>query len=243
MIDLIDEIAAHAKRELPRESCGVIIVFKGRHKYIPCVNDSNGTNDFSMSAKSFADAEDLGEVVYIVHSHPYTRNQPSISDLVNIERTNLPWLIINPYTKEYTVTNPSGYIAPLIGRHFQHGVLDCYSIIKDYYKQELNIEIPDYKREDNWWMLGQNLYLDNFESAGFYRVVDEPVKAHDVVMMTMGSSTVNHAGIITQDGYLLHHVTYRLSSKDVYSGYYRNITTHVVRHKDVKREKLDYTVN
>ena len=231
---MIDDIVAHARQELPRESCGVVVVFKGKHKYIPCINDSNGINDFIMNPKSFADAEDLGEVVYIVHSHPHTPNKPSGSDLVNIERTNIPWLIINPHTKEYTVTNPSGYIAPLIGRQFQHAVLDCYSLIIDYYKQELNITIPDYQREESWWLLGHNLYLENFQSANFELVTDGSLKPHDVVFMQLGSSTVNHAGIFTSEGYLLHHIMGRLSSKDVYSGYYRNITTHIVRHKELK---------
>jgi hypothetical protein len=234
MINILDEIVAHAVQELPRESCGVVIVFKGKHKYIPCVNDSVETNQFSMNPKSFADAEDLGEIVYIVHSHPYTTNKPSMQDLVNIERSNVPWLIVNPHTKEYTITNPSGYIAPLIGRQFHHGILDCYTLIRDYYKQELNIQIPDYQREDKWWLLGHNLYLDNFESADFEFVTDDSLKPHDVIFMQLGSSTVNHAGIFTTEGYLLHHIMGRLSSKDIYSGYYRNITTHIVRHKELK---------
>jgi proteasome lid subunit RPN8/RPN11 len=234
MINVLDDIVAHAVEELPRECCGVVIVFKGKHKYIPCINDSNGNDEFSMNPKSFADAEDLGEIVYIVHSHPYTTNQPSMQDLVNIERSNVPWLIINPHTKEYSITNPSGYIAPLIGRQFHHGVLDCYTLIRDYYKQELNIEIPDYPREEHWWLLGYNLYVDNFESANFELVTDGTLKAHDVVLMQVNSPAVNHGGVITAEGYLLQHVMGRLSSRDVYSGYYRNITTHVVRHKELK---------
>jgi hypothetical protein len=102
------------------------------------------------------------------------------------------------------------------------------------YKQELNIQIPDYPREDKWWLLGHNLYLDNFESADFELVTDDSLKPHDVIFMQLGSSTVNHAGIFTTEGYLLHHIMGRLSSKDIYSGYYRNITTHIVRHKELK---------
>lgn len=234
MIDnLVDEIAAHAKAELPRESCGVIIVFKGKYKYIPCINDSNDITDFSMNAKSFADAEDMGEVLYIVHSHPRTENKPSIVDLINIEKTNIPWLIINPYTKQYTVTKPSGYIAPLIGRQFFPGVLDCYTIIKDFYKQELNIELPEWEREDNWWLEGKNYYLERYKPSGFEVILDNKIKPYDVVMMTLGSPVVNHAGIILPDGSLLHHARGRLSSRDVYSGYYRNITSHIIRHKEL----------
>lgn len=235
MIDnLIDEIAEHAKRELPRESCGVIIVFKGKYKYIPCINDSNDANDFSMNAKSFADAEDMGEILYIVHSHPNTPNKPSQLDLINIEKTKVPWLIINPFTKQYTVTKPSGYVAPLIGRPFYASVLDCYTLIEDFYKQELNIQLPDWPREDNWWLEGKNYYLDCYKPSGFELVTDGSLKAYDLVLMTMGSSVVNHGGIIMPDGTLLHHARGRLSSRDVYSGYYRNITSHVIRHKDVK---------
>lgn len=231
--DILTEVINHARRELPRECCGLIIVFKGRFKYIPCHNDANDNNEFSINPQDFARAEDLGEIVYIVHSHPNTPNKPSVVDLVNIEKTNLPWLIVNPHNGEYTVTKPSGYIAPLIGRQFFPGVLDCYTIIQDYYKQHLNIILPHWPREDNWWLIGKNYYLDCYAASGFSLVTDGTIKPYDLVLMNLGTSVVNHGGIIMPDGTLLHHAQGRLSSRDVYSGYYRNITSHVIRHKDV----------
>ena len=231
--DILAEVLAHARQQMPRESCGVIVVFKGRYKYFPCRNEASGTNEFSINPEDYAHAEDLGEIVYVVHSHPNTPNKPSAVDLVNIEKTNLPWLIVNPHNGEYTVTQPSGYVVPLIGRQFFPGVLDCYTIIRDYYQQTLNITIPDWPREDNWWLTGQNLYIEGYPQSGFVSIETMTIKPHDVVLMNMGSSVVNHAGIILPDQTLLHHARGRLSSRDVYSGYYRNITSHVLRHKEL----------
>ncbi|SUH16179.1 Gifsy-1 prophage VtaK [Salmonella enterica subsp. enterica] len=30
--------------------------------------------------------------------------------------------------------------------------------------------MPDFHRDDDWWRHGDNLYLDNLETTGFYRV-------------------------------------------------------------------------
>lgn len=126
---------------------------------------------------------------------------------------------------------PSGYKAPLVGREFSHGILDCYTLIRDYYKEELSTIIPDFHREENWWEKGYRLYADNFGKAGFTKVYDSPQK-HDVILMQVQSTTPNHAAIWLGDGTVLHHQPNRLSSRDTYGGWYQKVTTDVLRYKD-----------
>lgn len=57
----------------------------------------------------------------------------------------------------------------LTGRKFAHGVTDCYTLFRDAYHLA-GMDMPDFHREDNWWNKGKNLYLDNLEATGFYRV-------------------------------------------------------------------------
>jgi proteasome lid subunit RPN8/RPN11 len=232
---ILDDIRTHAAEAYPRECCGVVNIVRGRQVYQRCANVAEKNEHFVIDTEYWSRAEDLGEIVLIVHSHPNTAPQPSQADLVGIERSGLPWLIVNHPVGHYTITEPTGYQAPLIGREFVHGMLDCYTLIRDYYQRELGIEIKDYNRPDEWWKKGLNLYRDGFEDADFVEVSIDTLRAHDVLLMKVGDSGVeNHGAIfLGTSNHFLHHPMNRLSSRDVFGGYWRKITTAVVRHRSL----------
>lgn len=227
-------IKDHAEKEFPKECCGILIVFKGRLRYIPCTNMSTTNNSqFSISSEEYMAAEDLGEVLAIVHSHPQGSSQASQADLVGCENSALPWIIFSWPQGEFNIINPSGYVAPLVGREYHYGILDCQSIVADYYKDKFNITLSTEPHPpEGWWDKGENRFFDGYIAAGFI-VVDKP-KAGDVVFMRVGSSQVaNHVGVLLEDGSILHHQYMKLSSKDVYGGWYRKHTVYFMRHRSL----------
>jgi len=227
---LLKKILAHATHEFPREACGVIVTSHGRDAYLPCVNLAQNNEHFVIDPADYAAAEDKGEVTAIVHSHPVTAPNPSQADLIGIEKSGIPWVIVNPLSGAHTITNPTGYTAPLIGREFSHGVLDCLTLIQDYYLS-IGIQLPQSERENEWWLKGQNLYLDLYEDWGFVEVAEPQL--HDVVLIKMGSPVPNHGAIYLGDNIILHHVMRRLSCRDVFGGYWQRHATHYLRHKDL----------
>ncbi|MFT8077277.1 NlpC/P60 family protein, partial [Salmonella enterica subsp. enterica serovar Typhimurium] len=82
----------------------------------------------------------------------------------------------------------------LTGRVFEHGVTDCYTLFRDAYHLA-GIEMPDFSRGEDWWKNGENLYLDNLEATGFYRVSGEEAQSGDILICCFGSSVANHAAI------------------------------------------------
>lgn len=233
---LVSDVLEHAGREQPRECCGLAVVIKGRLRYWPCQNISENIAQFVMDPDDMAAAEDAGEVVGVCHSHVFVPPKPSEADRVMCERTGLPWLIVTYPTGAFAQIEPTGYQAPLVGRPYTHGVLDCYQTVVDHYERELGIELPHFERPDNWWLKGQSLYLDNFGKAGFTQVGDgthADIRAHDVLLIQMNSPVPNHAAIYLPDHSILQHVHGRLSSRDAYGGYWRKATTHVLRHRSL----------
>jgi len=224
----------HAVAEYPRECCGVLVIARGRELYLRCRNIAETPQEhFIMSPEDYASACDLGELVGICHSHPDIPSRPSQGDLVSCENEGVTFHIVSVNrdgAQDIHSFNPTGYEAPLVGRKFEHGLLDCYSLIRDWYAREQMIELPDFVRRDDWWLKGENLYLENFENAGF-EIVTGKLQVGDIPLMQIRSKVPNHAGVYIGDGMILHHLSRRLSSKDIYDGYYQEITQCVVRRK------------
>jgi proteasome lid subunit RPN8/RPN11 len=247
--DTIAAMYAHASVENPRESCGLLVKVGRGQVYVPAVNAAQKPEeDFRISAEAWADAEDIGEVLCVVHSHPGQSAKLSGADRVSMEATALPWLIVEVREGKpvsHLLHVPTGYQAPLVGRPFHHGVLDCYTLVRDYYQRELGITLPDYEREDGWWDKGQNLYADNFEGAGFYPVDSTELRQGDLIVMQVRAEKANHAGVYLADGILktepdhhpvpgaiLHHLHGRDSKRDPFGGFWRESARHYMRHKD-----------
>ncbi|AQS50717.1 hypothetical protein PAEH1_02605 [Paenalcaligenes hominis] len=248
---LRNAMKAHARAEFPREAAGFIVQTVQGKEYVRLKNLSGRSDQVVVCPKSQAEAYKKGEAVAFFHSHPNLPAEPSEADRVSCESMGLPWVIypLNDYDGSIkfdpliTIT-PSGYQAPLIGRFFYHGVLDCYTLVQDYYSRELSIELLDFERDDEWWKKGGNLYEENFTSAGFVQVND--LQPHDVVLMQYYSPVTNHAGVFIGDaelkseplgfalpGSMIHHASNRLSERVIYGGYWKDITRMILRHKEL----------
>lgn len=232
--EVLSEIRDHAARAYPLESCGVVIIRKGRERYVPCRNLAQGADHFILHHEDYAQAEEEGEIVMIVHSHPNAAPIPSQADRVACEASGVPWLIMNWPTGNYTQCEPSDYQAPLVGRQFCFGVLDCYSLIRDYYQRELHITLPNFARTDGFWKRGEDLYRQHFAEAGFTRVPDASLRPHDVLLMQLSADLPNHGAVYLGDGRILHHVMHRLSTREVYGGYWQQVTAMTIRHEALR---------
>ena len=224
----------HANREYPRESCGLVVLSHGSLSYFPCKNISLKNDQFIMEPMDYMRAEDGGDIVAVIHSHPDLSPKPSQADLVSCELSGLPWHIVAVPIGTWESLAPSGYKAPLIGRQFKHGVLDCYAIIRDFYKEEYNIDLPDFERQEEWWKKGDNLYLENIKNAGF-KLYDGPIERGDVILMQIGAKVINHAAVYLGNDQIIHHLSNQLSTRDVYGGQWRKCTRSVIRYCDINK--------
>lgn len=77
----INDAKQHALEAYPSESCGLIVAVNGRERYYRCTNKAESANEhFVIGGEDYAFAEDMGEVVGVVHSHPDERARPSVGD-------------------------------------------------------------------------------------------------------------------------------------------------------------------
>lgn len=227
-----EEALGHAKEQFPNEAVGLVHVVKGKNRYFKCQNLAVTPDEhFILDPSDYLKAETKGEITAVIHSHPKTNPSPSQADMVACEKSGLPWFIVNPNTEQWASYKPSGWELPYVGREFSHGIIDCYSLVRDFYKRKFNIILNDYNRRDQWWEKGENMYLDNFKKENFKEVDISEVGYGDLFLMHLESPVPNHAAIYLDDGIVLHHVQGRLSSRDVYGGYYQKVTAKVLKHE------------
>lgn len=225
----------YAQIQFPREACGLVIIVKGKERFWPCRNISEYGNDqFIMAPEDYAEAERAGEIVGVFHSHINLPPDPSQADKVACEATQLPWYIVGLPTLGWAEIEPYGYEAPLVGRIHCWGTLDCWSIVRDWYKRERSIELINLPRAPNFWKRGEDILGDNYKRAGFVEVQeDAELQVGNVILMQTGDSDFpNHVALYIGDDQILHHAENRLSSRDVYGGWYKKHTVKVVRYAD-----------
>ena len=227
----LERIKQAARSHAPREACGLIVSKGGAEVVIHCRNISeNGKKNFILHPDDYLSATGKGEIIAVWHTHPVTTSAPSEADRTACNRTALPWYIYSTVDDTMTTLYPDGTSTALLGRSFCWGVHDCWTLVADYYKQTLGITFPDIPQyEERFWQRGKNYYIDWRDKCGLH-LVTGPAREHDILLMQIHSQVPNHGAILLGNGMILHHLQNRLSCRDVYGGYWREITCGILRH-------------
>ncbi|MGZ8497421.1 MAG: NlpC/P60 family protein [Candidatus Binatia bacterium] len=243
---LEQQIKQFALEEHPNEACGIVTKIGKRLKAIKCRNiaDTPKTN-FVIGSDEYRHWLDTSGVYAIWHTHvddsrPMT---PSPTDRAACNMTAVDWIIIDLKTREdgnvelgelFFVIPEEIEEEPYVGRNYIYGVRDCFTLMADYYRRELGVTIdfraPGYPEVSNWQEKGHNLLADSYEKAGFVRLIKQPALPGDLFLIQMGAAVPDHVALYLGDDKILHHLSGRLSTIDVYGGgFWQKHTTHHLR--------------
>ena len=106
---IMNAIRAQALEESPRECCGLVIQSGRRQRYVPAPNShENPTEHFRIDAEHWANAEDAGTIIRVIHSHPGDGSRPIPSDLdrQQCNQSGVVWGIYAPDADEYAEITP-----------------------------------------------------------------------------------------------------------------------------------------
>ncbi len=98
-----------ATKAYPEECCGLLIDIDGIETYWKCKNISGTYKEksFVIDPLDYANGEDQGEVLGIVHSHPDGDFTFSHTDRMACKYIDLPFYLVEPKSKSIIVIYPS----------------------------------------------------------------------------------------------------------------------------------------
>jgi cell wall-associated NlpC family hydrolase len=127
-----------------------------------------------------------------------------------------------------------------IGRPFDEGNQNCFTLARNVYAEEYSIDIPNYACPKG---LGQHRDFKLFEPLlkdyGFELLPEDPTQWYEGAVLFMGLQSpygvFNHCAVLLNGGRILHHLTDRFSEVDSLRGFWRRNTAGVYVHPDVPK--------
>ena len=224
----------YAEQQLPDEACGLLAIIEGKATFWPCKNLAEGKHSFfALDPDDWAECEDTGEIIGVIHSHPIRPAIPSDTDKAACEHLGYPYYIFSVENQGWTMFEPSGWKAPsLIGRKFIWGKYDCWSIVTDWLKENKNIEIPYWQRPKTLKLHREN---PDFEKAlpllGFVKQPEKnDLEVGDVLLFEGLKNSLNHVAVYIGDMMILNHSYKSLSCREFFGLKYQKRLRGVYRY-------------
>lgn len=207
----LDELHRGILNNYPNESCGFILK---DDTIIFCMNISKTPEKaFKIDSTDYVKYSD--DIKYIFHSHCIDPRKgknldprtPSLKDMEGQILTDLPWLIFatEGWVVSEPITLPRNPNTNYLDRPFIWFINDCYTLVQDYYKFELGIELKPYILHDYTAIRKSDKVFDEFiEDYGFIELQNlDDLQNGDLFILDNSGFTENHLGIY-HDGYILH---------------------------------------
>jgi NlpC/P60 family len=127
----------------------------------------------------------------------------------------------------------------LIGRQYNFRTANCFHIVRDFYKDNFDLDIPNFACPPSWAREGNPMASNLYDKAGF-RVVDVSIRElrpADLLLIGLGSPYPNHLLIMLGPNKVLHHAHQQISTVDTLKTDYRGSLLAVLRHPAIVLEE------
>lgn len=201
--EVLKKIKEYCLKNSNIEMCGIVVLLNNELKVIGITNShQNPVNNFKLNEIEYALAEDLSdEVICIFHSH-INKKGPSFFDKFNCNIHKIDYTIYDIFNDKFYFLKPKDI--DYINKKFEIGMSDCYSLVRDYYREEFGIKLRNYYRDRSWFIGEKNLFDELFLECGFKKV--DSLKPNDCILFKIKNKKYSdHIGIYIDNNTFLHH--------------------------------------
>jgi proteasome lid subunit RPN8/RPN11 len=233
----------------PNEACGLVLDIDNKLKVFSCENSAKDTkNRFKISRELINSYSKQGKIIGFYHSHK--EQGLSQQDSAVLSKLNLISIVCNIDNLDIQEYNPTNNIPNILNRPFIAGVLDCVELIKDIYKKDLNINIPDLIHEirnidwddfescvknskySEWNNKNYTFLKDFYLNNGFIEISQDQLREYDLILFRFPfCETATHV-MLYRNEKIIHHPFGKDSLIEDYNKYYRKYSVNYLRYKD-----------
>lgn len=232
--NLKKHIKEYCKSNLSEEMCGAICEINNTLIFKPITNCHNDKkNNFKLDLYEYIQLSYDYEIKAIVHSH-INGKPTSFIDIVSCNNQKIDFIIYDTLNDVFHHIKPKEI--KYLNHNFEIGVHDCYSLVRDFYKNELNIELYNYRRNEDWFTQENYIFDENFQNEGFVIVDLESLQKYDCLLFKLNNKDIsNHIGIYLENDVFLHHPRKGKSQLQELNNSYRKRIKYVIRHKNIQK--------
>lgn len=237
-------IKSQSLEEKPNEACGLIL---SSDTVIPAINEAHKPQKrFLISPgqlNNILEKHENNQIKAVYHSH---LNNPNFTNLDTwlSEGLEVPLILYNIKNNSFNIYTPYKKNLKLEGRPYIPGIIDCFKLVRDYYKRFLNIDIPDlqhpvrslpvisFKTEtlNYYYKHGYDDFAKFFTQNGFKRVND--LQEHDIIIARPKNMDAPvHCLVYLGNNEVLHQPVLKKSRKEALDPGSFNLKQAIVRHK------------
>lgn len=237
-----EQIKKHALKDLTKECCGLLVQKNNRINVLECSNISESPeNHFSILPRDYLRASRLGSIKAVYHSHNSENNRFSPNDMLHSRSHKIPFILYCSPKDAFSAFDPFKDKTFLYDRIFKIGESDCYTVIKEYYKN-LGVHLSgENKLGDGWHKKNPELIqeLFNLNKNNPDLPINEinpssELKEHDVVVFEyIKNRGPNHVAIYLGDGKILHHPRNKYLCIEPLNKSYRKTICKIYRHEQL----------
>tara|TARA_B100000427_G_scaffold273882_1_gene241792 strand:- start:100 stop:837 length:738 start_codon:yes stop_codon:yes gene_type:complete len=235
-------IKTHALSSTPKECCGILYEKSGATLAHECMNVSEEPEKhFSIRPRDYLTASKKGSVKAVYHSHVSDNNKFSPNDMINSRAHQVPFVLYSIGKDCFSTFDPRKNKTFLYDRTFKIGETDCYTVVKEYYK-DLGIEINGRNDLGNDWhkkdpSLIQKLFELNKNNPDLPIIelgATTQLQKHDVIVFEfIKGRGPNHVAVYLDDGNILHHPRNKYLSIEPLSNTYKKTICKIYRHEQL----------
>jgi proteasome lid subunit RPN8/RPN11 len=218
------DIVRFSKLNIDIEYCGIVRRIKGELIAELCPNShEDAESNFRIDSKFFKKYLKDESLYAIWHTHYKESSESLLSsrDMSACKSLGVPYILYHKKFKEWDFYDPKCYEDPYplffepnynkleYYKNFKFAVdrLDCYELVRVFFKGYLGIEIKDYPRPESLKRIeisGWDVFSKELPKRGFIEVYRQQPKKYDVVLMRSNKGTSSHVGVMVGDREILH---------------------------------------
>ena len=226
------QIKEWALKNPNEETCGLIYISGENINISKCKNiASNKKEYFEIDPLSYLRISNnkKNQIIGIFHSQ--VMDQPSELDYMVAKSHNCKSIIYCVKTDEFfEVEDLNLKYTKYLYRPFIMGKDDCLSLIIDFYKNEYNINITNFPREEDWYKNNPNIIEENIEKENFIIIKElKDVKEGDILVFK--NKIYKHLGIYLEKNLVLHSPYHKKSMVEKLNNESKEKIKLILRHK------------